>query len=292
MTQLVTAGPAIARAPRGRALRRLIRTPLSLCGLALMAVVVLAAALAPVIAPHPPAGVNFEAPFQLPGTVGYLLGTDDLGRDILSRMLYGIRTSLLIGAISVVLAVVAGVPLGLAAGYWRWLDAPISRLNDVALAFPFLVLAIALAAIAGPSPANAAIALGVAQVPVMLRVVRGETLRLRESEFVQAAITMNASGARIVWQHVLPNCASAVVIQATVIMPVAVLGEAVLSFLGLGIQPPDPSLGIMLSDAQQYLSRTPWPALFPGLAIIAICLAFNIVGDGLRDVLDPTSDSR
>ncbi|WP_159797278.1 ABC transporter permease [Puerhibacterium puerhi] len=285
-------GPQVAAVPRLRVLTHLLRTPLALTGLVMLAVVVLAGVLAPWIAPYAPEQVHFDAPFQLPGTVGFALGTDDLGRDILSRMLWGVRASLTVGLLAVVLAVVVGTPLGLAAGYWRWLDAPISRLTDVTLAFPFLVLAVGLAAISGPSLTNAAIALGVAQVPTMIRVVRGETLRVREHEFVQAAVAMDASGPRILAQHVLPNCLSAVIVQATVIMPVAVLGEAVLSFLGLGIQPPTPSLGIMLADAQQYLSRTPWPALFPGLAIVVVCLGFNLVGDALRDALDPSTSDR
>lgn len=285
-------GPTLER-PRFRVLAQFARSPLGMTGLIMLVVSVLAGVLAPVLAPYPPTEVHFDAPFQLPGTIGFPLGTDDLGRDILSRMLYGIRVSLVVGVLSVVLAVVVGTPLGLAAGWWRALDGPISRLTDVTLAFPFLVLAVGLAAVSGPSLTNAALALGIAQIPTMIRVVRGETLRLRGSEFVQAATAMDASGVRILAQHILPNCLSAVIIQATVIMPVAVLGEAVLSFLGLGIQPPTPSLGIMLSDAQQYLSRTPWPALFPGLAIVVICLGFNLLGDALRDAVDPTtSDSK
>lgn len=269
-----------------------MRTGQAITGAVLLGVVVLAGVLAPVLAPHGPAEVHFDAPFQVPGTVGYALGTDDLGRDVLSRMMYGVRASLMVGAVAVGLAVVVGTPLGLAAGYWRWLDAPVSRLADVLLAFPFLVLAVGLAAINGPSLAGAAVSLGVAQVPTMVRVVRAETLRLRESPFVLAAVAMDASGPRILGQHVLPNCVSTIIVQATVIMPVAVLGEAVLSFLGLGIQPPTPSLGIMLSDAQQYLGRAPTAALFPGLAVVAVCLGFNLLGDALRDALDPATSDR
>lgn len=277
-------------APR-RLLSRL-RTPQAITGAALLAIVLLAGILAPVLAPHGPAEVHFDAPFQVPGTVGYALGTDDLGRDVLSRMMYGIRASLMVGVVAVGLAVVVGTPLGLAAGYWRWLDGPVSRLTDVTLAFPFLILAVGLAAINGPSLAGAAISLGIAQVPTMVRVVRAETMRLKESPFVLAATAMDASGARILAQHVLPNCLSAIIVQATVIMPAAVLGEAVLSFLGLGIQPPTPSLGIMLADAQQYLGRAPTAALFPGLAIVATCLGFNLLGDALRDALDPTTNRK
>ncbi|MFI8526892.1 ABC transporter permease [Promicromonospora sukumoe] len=284
-------GPApVAVGPR-RLLSRL-RTGQAITGGVMLAVVVLAGLLAPLLAPHGPAEVHFDAPFQLPGTVGFALGTDDLGRDVLSRMMYGIRASLMVGIVAVGLAVVVGTPLGLAAGYWRWLDAPVSRLTDVTLAFPFLILAVGLAAINGPSLAGAAISLGIAQVPTMVRVVRAETMRLKESPFVLAATAMDASGPRILAQHILPNCLSAIIVQATVIMPAAVLGEAVLSFLGLGIQPPTPSLGIMLSDAQQYLGRAPTAALFPGLAIVAICLGFNLLGDALRDALDPSTDRK
>lgn len=274
---------------RGRILNSLRHNALGVVGAVLLALVVLAAVLAPLIAPYSPDAVHFETPFQKPGTVGFLLGTDDLGRDIFSRLLFGVRASLQVGVLSVVLAVVIGTPMGLLAGYWRSLDAVISRLTDVTLAFPFLIIAVGLAAISGPSLTNAAIALGIAQIPTMIRVVRGETLRIKESDFVMGAKTMDASGLRIVFSHVLPNATSAVIVQATVIMPVAVIGEALLSFLGLGIQPPTASLGIMLSDAQQYIFRSPTAALFPGMAIAVICLAFNLFGDALRDALDPTA---
>jgi len=277
---------------RGRVWKSLLHNPLGVTGGVMLLIVVIVGLLAPVIAPHGPAEVHFDAPFQAPGTVGYLLGTDDLGRDILSRLVYGIQVSLQVGILSVLLAVVVGTPLGLLAGYWKWLDGIISRLTDVTLAFPFLIIAVGLAAISGPSLANAAIALGVAQIPTMIRVVRGETLRIKESDFVMSASTMNASGLRIIFRHVLPNSVSAIIVQATVIMPVAVIGEALLSFLGLGIQPPTASLGIMLSDAQQYVTRSPTAAIFPGIAIAAICLGFNLFGDALRDALDPTNTSR
>ena len=274
---------------RGRVLSGLLHHRLGVVGGGLLLVVVLAALLAPWIAPYPPDEVHFETPFQLPRTVGFPLGTDDLGRDILSRILHGTRASLQVGVLAVALAIVVGAPLGLLAGYWRWLDALVSRLTDLLLAFPFLIVAVGLAAINGASLANAAIALGLAQVPTMIRVVRAETLRLKGHEFVLAARTMDASGVRILATHVLPNALSSIIVQATVIMPVAVIGEALLSFLGLGIQPPSSSLGIMLSDAQQYIVRAPYAALFPGLAIVAICLAFNLFGDALRDVLSPGS---
>ncbi|MDY0890471.1 ABC transporter permease [Frigoribacterium sp. CFBP9030] len=277
---------------RGRVWGQLRRNRLGVAGGVMLLVVLLLGVLAPLIAPHGPTEVNFAAPFQQPGTVGYLLGTDDLGRDILSRMLYGIRVSLVVGVLSVLLAVVVGTPLGLLAGYWRWLDGVIGRLTDVMLAFPFLIIAVALAAISGPSLGNAIVALGIAQIPTMIRVVRGETMRIASTDFVLGARTMDATGLRVIFTHVLPNCVSAIIVQATVIMPVAVIGEALLSFLGLGIQPPTASLGIMLSDAQQYLGRAPTAAVVPGLAIAAICLGFNLFGDALRDALDPTSSER
>ena len=280
---------AAAPLVRGRTLRRIRRDPMGVVGGVLLLAVVVAGVFAPLLAPYPPTEVHFSTPFQQPATVGFALGTDDLGRDVLSRVLYGIRASLEVGLLSVLVAVVAGVPLGLLAGYWRWVDAIVSRLADLMLAFPALVLAVGLAAVNGGGLANAAIALGIAQIPTMIRVVRAETLRLKESDFVLAAHTMHAGSSRILGQHILPNALSAIIVQATVIMPTAVLGEAILSFLGLGIQPPDPSLGIMLSDAQQYLFRTPWPGIFPGIAIALICLGFNLFGDALRDALDPRS---
>lgn len=269
--------------------RAVVSTPMGLLGSVMVALVVLVAVFAPLIAPYGFAQTNFEAPFQVPGTIGYVFGTDDLGRDILSRLAFGVRASLQVALLAVALAVVAGTPLGLLAGYFPAADAVISRLTDVTLAFPFLILAVGLAAISGPSLANAAIALGISQVPTMIRVVRGETLRLKSADFVSAAIAADASKARILGMHILPNALSAIIVQATVIIPTAVIGESMLSFLGLGIQPPSPSLGIMLSDAQQYIFRAPSTALFPGLAIVVICLAFNLFGDALRDALDPNS---
>ena len=195
---------------RGRVLKSLLHNPLALTGAILLAVVVIIGVIAPLIAPYGPAVVHFDVPFQLPGTVGYLLGTDDLGRDILSRMVVGIRASLEVGVLAVLLSVLIGTPLGLLAGYWRWLDGIISRLTDVTLAFPFLIIAVGLAAINGPSLANAALAIGVAHIPAMIRVVRGETLRIKQRDFVLGAVAMNASGLRIIFRHVLPNCVSGI----------------------------------------------------------------------------------
>jgi len=280
------------RPRRGKVLRRLVRAPLALTGMTVLTVAILAALLAPVIAPYPAAQTNFDATFSPPGTPGFLLGTDSLGRDILSRILYGTRASLTVGVLSVLLGLVVGVPLGLAAGYFRALDAVISRLTDLVLAFPFLILAVGLAAIRGASLSNAALAIGIAQVPGIIRVTRSETLRLKGLDYVSAAVAEGASDPWIMGRHILPNAVSVLIVQATVAIPAAILGEAVLSFLGLGIQPPAPSLGTMLSEAQQYIARAPWTAIIPGVAIIVITLAFNLFGDGLRDALDPKGSRR
>ncbi|MVU83138.1 ABC transporter permease subunit [Nocardia sp. ET3-3] len=268
-------------------MRGLRSNRLGLVGAVLLLIVIVIAVFAPLLAPYPPAEVHFPTPFQKPGTVGFALGTDDLGRDVLSRVLYGTRASLEVGTLAVLCAVAVGVPMGLLAGYWRWLDTVLSRIADTVLAFPFVMLAVGLTAIYGGGLTQAAIALGVAQVPVMMRVVRAETLRLRETDFVLAARAMHVPSWRILGEHILPNALAPIIVQATVIMPTAVLGEAILSFLGLGIKPPQPSLGIMLADAQQYLLRTPWPGIFPGVMLLLICLGFNLFGDALRDALDP-----
>jgi peptide/nickel transport system permease protein len=286
----VLVGPpsgAADRARRGRVVRRLVRAPLALTGAVVIVVAVLVAVLAPVLAPYPAAQTDFGATFAPPGAAGHLLGTDSLGRDILSRIMYGTRASLVVGVLSVLLALVVGVPLGLVAGYFNRMDSLISRITDLVLAFPFLILAVGLAAIRGASLSNAALAIGIAQVPGLIRVTRGETLRLKGLDYVSAAIAEGASDLWVVTRHILPNAVSVLIVQSTVAIPAAILGEAVLSFLGLGIQPPDPSLGTMLSEAQRYIARAPWTAVIPGLAIIVITLAFNLFGDGLRDALDP-----
>ncbi len=180
------------------------------------------------------------------------------------------------------------VPIGLIAGYYRgWVDSVISRVTDVLLAFPFLILAVGLAVILGPSLMNATIALGLGAAPGLIRVTRGETLALREEDYVRAAIANGAGDATILFRHIVPNMTSTLLVQVTVTIPAAIIGEAVLSFLGLGVQPPTPSWGVMLADAQSYLSLAPRLAVYPGLAIFLCALAYNLLGDGLRDVLDP-----
>ncbi len=290
-TPELTAG-VLPVARRRKVARRMMRNPLAITGLAVLAIAVLVAVFAPWLAPYEPTQTDLSATYGPPGVAGHLLGTDDLGRDVLSRIMYGLRASLHVGLLAVLTSLAVGVPLGLAAGYFRALDAVISRFTDLVLAFPFLILAVGLAAIRGASLGNAAVAIGIAQIPGVIRVVRSETLRLKSLDFVAAAIVEGASDLWVLARHILPNATSVVIVQATVAIPAAVLGEAVLSFLGLGIQPPAPSLGTMLSDAQQFASRAPWAAVMPGLAIMAITLAFNIVGDSLRDAFDPKASRR
>jgi len=290
MTAVVeTPAVPVAASPgrRARVARRLRRNPLALASLAVLVVAILAAVLAPWLAPYAPSQTDFSHILAPPGTPGHILGTDDLGRDVLSRIMYGARASLEVGVLAVVVALLVGVPLGLAGGYFGVADALIGRLTDLLLAFPFLIMAVGLAAIRGASLGNAAIAIGVAQVPAVVRVVRSDTLRLKSLDFVAAAVVDGAGDVWVLARHVLPNATSAILVQATVAIPAAILGEAVLSFLGLGIQPPSPSLGTMLASAQQFAAKAPWAAVMPGLTIMLLALAFNVFGDALRDALDP-----
>jgi peptide/nickel transport system permease protein len=272
---------------RRRMLGRLRRRPLAIAGLAVVVLFVIVAIFAPLLAPSDPNTVNFSAVLQ-PPSWAHPMGTDDLGHDVLSRVIFGARASLEAGVLSTLLALVIGVPLGLAAGYFRgWWDPVISRLTDVVLSFPYLILAVGLAAIFGASLTNVIIALGVGAVPWVVRITRGEALALREQEFVKAAVANGAGDGTILARHLLPNMASTLLVQATVWIPQAIIGEAVLSFLGLGVQPPAPSWGAMLSDAQPFILLDAWLAVFPGVAIFLATLSFNLLGDGLRDMLDP-----
>jgi peptide/nickel transport system permease protein len=277
------------RARRRRILRRrFLRRPFAIVGLVVALTFVLAAIFAPLVAPYSASATDFNALLKPPFTHGHLLGTDELGRDQLSRIIWGSRASIQAGVLSTTLAMVIAVPIGIVAGYYRgWIDPVIARLTDVLLAFPFLVLAVGLAAILGPSLTNATIALGLGAVPVLIRIARGEALALREEDYVRAAVANGAGDISILARHVLPNMLSTLIVQATVTIPAAIIGEAVLSFLGLGVQPPTPSWGVMLSDAQSYISQAPRLAIFPGIAVFLCSLSFNLLGDGLRDTLDP-----
>jgi peptide/nickel transport system permease protein len=281
----------IAVAPRVRTrrrmLRRLGRRPMAVGGLTVAVLFVVVAIFAPLVAPFDPADTNFSSVLQAP-SASHIMGTDDLGRDVFSRVVFGARASLEAGVLATLLAMAVAVPLGLVAGYYRgWWDPVISRFTDVVLAFPFLIIAVGLAAIFGPSLRNVVIALGISAIPWVVRVTRGEALALREQEFVRAAIANGAGDRTILARHLLPNMAGTLLVQATVWIPQAIIGEAVLSFLGLGVQPPTASWGSMLSAAQPFISLDAWLAVWPGIAIFLATLSFNLLGDGLRDILDP-----
>lgn len=271
-----------------RILRRMFASTGGAVGFGLCGTMIVLGAIGPLVVSHAPQTTNFAATL-LPPSLEWPLGTDDFGRDQLSRVLSGLSASIQIGVLSVLVSAAVGVPLGLLAGYYGVVDAIISRAVDVLLSFPYLILAVGLAAILGPSALNLTIALAVAALPGFVRVIRGEVLRLKGLDFVSSAIASGASDSRILFLHLLPNTASALLVQLTLSIPVAVLGEAMLSFLGLGLRPPAPSLGIMLSNSQPYIQQAWWMAVFPGVAIIILTLAFNLLGDALRDALDPRS---
>jgi len=273
--------------PMRRALRRLRRRKAAVAGLVVIAIFVALAVFAPLIAPFDPAAQSWTAVRKAPSAV-YWFGSDELGRDVLSRVIYGARASLLAGVISVAIALSVGVPVGLAAGYLGgWFDAIISRITDAMLAVPALILAIALAAFLGPSLTNAMIAIGVVTTPIFVRLTRGQVMAVKVEDYVEAARAIGNPRWRIAVFHILPNILPALLVQTTLSIAAAIIAEAALSFLGLGQQPPAPSWGSMLNSAQRFLTNAPWMAIWPGLAIFLTVLSFNLVGDGLRDALDP-----
>ena len=276
------------RARRRRLLRkRLLRRPVAVAGGIVAFGFVILAVFAPWIAPHTSGFTDFNHVLAKPGS-RYPLGTDELGHDELSRVIWGARSSMQVGVLATLLAMVVAIPIGMVAGYYRgWADTLIARATDVLLSFPFVILAVGLAAILGPSLMNATLALGIGSVPGFIRIARGETLSLREEDYVPAAITNGASDSTIIFRHILPNMTSTLLVQATLTIPQAIIGEAVLSFLGLGVQPPQTSWGVMLQTAQDQLGAAPRLAVFPGIALVLVVLAFNVFGDGLRDILDP-----
>jgi ABC-type dipeptide/oligopeptide/nickel transport system permease subunit len=288
----MTAVPAgaVDAAARTRRLARgpLAGRPLARAGAIGALLVIIVAVFGPLLAPANPTVSDFNAILSPPLSAHHLLGTDQLGRDVLSRLLYGARTTLEAGIASTLLGTVIGLPIGLASGYFRGpLDVAVMRVVDVMLAFPFLLLAVGLAAISGPSLWNAVVALGVSQVPVIARITRGSTLAVRELEYVQAAVVNGERDLAIMWRHMLPNIVSPVIVQTTVAIPTSIVGAAILSFLGLGVQPPTADWGAMLAQAESYLNQAPWLGVFPGIAIFIAALSFNLVGDGVRDALDP-----
>ncbi len=268
--------------------RRYARNRLALLGLWVVAGFILSATLAPLIAPASPIKPDFLNVLRSPRLWDYPLGTDDLGRDIMSRVVFGARTSLLAGVISVGIAVMVGVPLGLLSGFYRGrLDDFLMRLTDAMLSFPFLVLALAITAVLGAGLDRAMIAIGIVFTPAFVRLARAQVLSEREQNYVEAARALGATDGRILWRHILPNILSPIFVQGSLATANAITAEAALSFLGLGTQPPTPSWGSMLNTAQAYLSKAPWMAIWPGLAIFVTVLALNLVGDGLREALDP-----
>ena len=287
MTQSASENAIPASPQRLSVLRRCLAQPGTLIGGTIVLFFVLFALLAPLIAPYDPLQSDWLSVRQAPSAM-HLFGSDDLGRDILSRVIYGSRASLMAGIISVSIAIVVGVPLGLVAGYFGGLiDVVISRCTDALLAVPFLVLAIALAAFLGPSLQNAMIAIGISATPIFIRLTRGQVLSVVTEDYVAAARSLGLRHGRILASYIMPNVLAPIVVQATITMAVAVLAEASLAFLGLGQRPPAPSWGSMLDVARQFLTTAPWMAIWPGVAIIVVVLGFNLLGDGLNDALDP-----
>ncbi len=273
--------------PARLAIRGFLGRPAAVAGLVVIAVFVAVAVFAPVIAPYDPIATSWTAIRKAPSWAHWM-GTDELGRDVLSRVIYGARASMLAGLVSVLIAAAIGVPMGLVAGFVGGIvDAVFSRIIDAMLACPFLILAIALAAFLGPNLTNAMIAIGVSTAPRFMRVARAATMDAASHDYVEAAWAIGNPGWRVALRHVAPNIVPPVLVQATLSIAQAIIAEASLSFLGLGQQPPLPSWGSMLNAAQQFLSQAPWLAVFPGLAIFLCVLSFNLVGDGLRDALDP-----
>ena len=294
MAEVVAPTAAVTVAPRVRSewrrtARTLTRNRLVLGGLVMVLGLIVIAALAGVIAPYDPIANNVRAALQPPSSY-YFFGTDRFGRDVFSRVIYGSQLSLFVAIVSVAASTVVGIALGLVSGYYRgWIDNLIGRIMDVFFSFPALLLAIGVAAALGPGLNNAVIAIAVVYAPVFGRVVRGPALVERGKEYVEAARVIGASSPRVILKHIFPNVLSPLTIQATIAMSQAILLEASLSYLGLGTQPPFPSWGTMLYEGREFLETAPWWSIFPGLAIMLTVLAFNLLGDGIRDVLDPRS---
>lgn len=269
---------------------RLRRNTLAMAGLILVLALILAAVLAPWIAPHDPIAQDLGKRLLPPGTPGHWLGTDDFGRDILSRLLYGAQITLQIVALVALTAPVLGLLVGTVAGYFGgWVDAVLMRVTDIFLAFPRLILALALVAVLGPGVGNAVLAIALTAWPPYARVARAETLTVRGADYIAAVRLQGAAAPRIIWGHVVPMCLPSVIIRVTLDMAGVILIAAGLGFLGLGAQPPLPEWGLMISSGRKFLFEQWWVATMPGLAIFMVSLGFNLLGDGLRDVLDPRS---
>ncbi len=285
MTDIALPARAVPR--RNRGLAAFLRNRAAVVGALVVVLFAGCALLAPELAPFDPLKTNFLLIRKAPSALHWL-GTDDLGRDILSRLIYGARASLLAGCISVAIALGVGVPIGLVSGYFGgWTDAILSRVVEALLSCPFLVLAIALGAFLGPSLGNAMIAIGLSAMPIFARLTRGQVLAVKAEDYIEGARAIGLPDRWIILRYVLPNALAPIVVQATLAIAGAIIAEASLSFLGLGQQPPAASWGSMLNTAKNFLEQAPWMSLSPGAAIFAAVLGFNLLGDGLRDALDP-----
>jgi ABC-type dipeptide/oligopeptide/nickel transport system permease subunit len=285
--QIPAAGAEALAQRRNRSLAKFLANRAAVAGAIIVGAFVLLAIFAPLIAPFDPSKTNFAALRKPPSEI-YWLGTDEIGRDILSRLIHGGIASLYAGVVSVFIALAVGMPIGLIAGWFGgWWDAVISRATDALLAVPFLILAIALAAALGPSLTNAMIAIGLSQVPIFVRLTRGQVLAVKTEDFVEGARAVGVPNTLILLRHITPNILAPLLVQATLTVATAIIAEASLSFLGLGQQPPAPSWGSMLNTAKNYMDSAPWMSISPGLAICLVVLGFNLLGDGLRDALDP-----
>lgn len=281
------AKPAAEQSPARRALRRLFRRKGAVVGLVVVLIFIAMALLADFISPYDPIVADWGALRGEP-SVEHLFGSDELGRDVLSRVIHGASASLFAGVVSVLLALLIGIPVGLLSGYAGGIvDGVIMRFTDAMLAVPFLILAIAMAAFLGPSLTNAMIAIGIAAAPIFVRLTRAQVQAVKVEDYVEAAYAVGNSPLRIAFRHILPNIWPALMVQATLTIASAIIAEASLSFLGLGQQPPEPSWGSMLNTAKDYMSEAPWMAVYPGLSIFLVVLCFNLLGDGLRDAFDP-----
>ncbi|GAC1398548.1 MAG: ABC transporter permease [Chloroflexota bacterium] len=273
---------------RFRRLKRALRKPLMIAGAAIVLVFVVTALIGPYVTPKNPDAIYYSAVLHAPDRT-FLFGTDDVGRDIFSRVVAGARISLEVGLVAVGIAMVGGTLLGLVSGYFGgWTDSVIMRVIDVMLAFPDIILALVIIAILGPSLINVMVAVGIGSIPVYTRTVRASVLTVREKPYVEAARALGVSSPRIMLGHILPNVAAPIIVLATLGVGLAILTAAGLSFIGLGAQPPTPEWGDMLNDARAYLHQAPWMGIFPGVAIMLTVVGLNLLGDSLRDILDPT----
>ncbi|WP_180355987.1 ABC transporter permease [Aliirhizobium smilacinae] len=287
MTAINSTLPVPVKRQESRAWKKMKRNKSAIVGLIIVLFFAILAIAAPILPIADPIATSWGAIRKAP-SAAHWLGTDDLGRDILSRMIWGAQASLMAGVVSVMIAVVIGVPFGLIAGYFGgWPDMIISRVTEALLAMPFLIMAIALAAFLGPSLTNAMIAIGVSATPAFVRLTRGQVLSVKTEDYVEGARSIGLNHIDIMTRYILPNVFAPIIVQATLTVATAIIAEASLSFLGLGQQAPAPSWGSMLNTAKNFLSQAPWMTMWPGIAIFLVVIGFNLLGDGLRDALDP-----